>query len=421
MIKLISMIGRHHFGRLLCQGLAVLLAVALVDAIHPQTAEAEEGCPSGQLPSSPDPSSCMKRSAYTELPLDPSKPMVFEAVQMSMTTIFIQGIGTITADTPGRLEEFLKTSDAKMTRNIQLHSPGGDLTAGLKLGEIIRKAGYNTSIGRTMPLEGATETYTYKEAVCLAACAYAFLGGVTRSYDAKDRYGLPRPGAGGKSASGEEAERVSRIASYIERMGASQAILQQASDGSVKGDIYDVPVALGQQSRIIHDPSGEAEFRVESIKGSTVVRFDFSMREKTYRGMIRCLDRSAMLFIVDRNDSIPAELRTIKDARAEFIEGTGKTLQATASYSKSGSAGVMAFRIPEMSATSFAGDGLRLDNIFNTEIDRRLGASAGPVVRDELIDKMAWLDSVHAFAFSIKAANAQQTLPSVLQDCSNAQ
>ena len=419
MTKLISTIGRHRFRRLLCRGLAALLAAALLDASHPLTTKAEEGCPSGQLPSSPDPSSCMKRSVNTGLPLDPSKPMVFEAVQMSMTTIFIQGIGTITADTPGRFEEFLKTSDAKMTRNIQFHSPGGDLMAGLKLGEIIRKAGYNTSIGRAMPLDGVMETYTYKKAACVAACAYAFLGGVTRSYGAKDRYGLPR--AGGDSASGEQAERVSRIASYVERMGVSRAILEQASDGAGKGDIHDVPVALGQQSRIIHDPSGEAEFRVESIKDSPVVRFDFSMQEKSYRGMIRCLDRSATLFIVDRNDSIPAELRTIKDARAEFIDGTGKALQATASYSKNGNTGVMAFKIPEMSATSFAGDGLRLDNIFNTEIDQRLSASAGPVVRDELIDKMGWLDSVHAFAFSIRAANGQQTLPSVLRDCNNAQ
>jgi hypothetical protein len=335
--------------------------------------------------------------------------MVFEALQLSMTTIFIQAVGTITADTPGELEKFLKTEDARMTRNIDFHSLGGDLGAAIKLGEIIRKAGYNTAIGRSIPLDGPMENYAYKNPACVAACAFAFLGGVTRSYGSNDRYGLPQLNVAGPNA-GDETRQA---ANYLERMGVTPSILQTSSNASVEGDIFNVPVALGKQMQIIHDPSGETVFRIEDIKGGAVARFDFSMREKNYRGMLRCIDDKPTLFILDRDDSIPPDLRKIKDALAEFVDGRGKTLQSSASYTRNGAAGVMVFKIPDIAPTSFSGDGLRLDNIFNAEIEQRQASDS----RHGLNDKMAWLDNVMAFAFIIRASNGPATLPRVLEQC----
>jgi hypothetical protein len=331
-----------------------------------QTASAEEGCPPRQLPSSIDSAvPCKPLSKYTSLPLDPSKPMVFEAVQLSLTNIFIQALGTITADTPGEFEKFLKTEEAGMTRDIDFHSLGGDLSAGMKLGEMIRKAGYNTSIDRWIPLDGQMESYDYKNPACVAACALAFLGGVTRFYERDDRYGLPQLNVAEPKA-GDQARRA---AHYLERMGVNPSILQASSNASVEGDILNVPVPLGKRMKIIYDRSGEAEFRIEDSEGGAVARFDFSKREKNFRGVLRCIDGKATLFILDRNDSIPPDLRKIKDAAAEFVDGGGKTLQATASYARNGAAGAMVFKIPDIAATSFSGDGLRLDNIFNEDIE----------------------------------------------------
>lgn len=241
-----------------------------------QLASAEEGCPPRQLPSSIDSAEpCKPLSKYTSLPLDPSKPMVFEAVQLSLTNIFIQALGTITADTPGELEKFLKTEDARMTKNIYFHSLGGDLSAGMKLGEIIRKAGYNTLIDRWIPLDGM-EAYDYKNPASVAACALAFLGGVTRFYDKDDRYVLPQLSVAGPNP-GDQARRA---AHYLERMGVNPSILQASSNAVAEGDIFNVPAALGRQMKIIYDPSGETEFRLENSKGGAVARFDSTMREK---------------------------------------------------------------------------------------------------------------------------------------------
>jgi hypothetical protein len=49
-------------------------------------------------------------------------------------------------------------------------SPGGSLLPALKLGELIRAGGYNTSLGE----------------ICASACAYALIGGVNRYIAQKD-------------------------------------------------------------------------------------------------------------------------------------------------------------------------------------------------------------------------------------------
>jgi hypothetical protein len=304
--------------------LLVFIIVAFFNAHNVSIASAEEGCPSGLLPF-PTSEKCLKPSPYTKLPLDVSKPMVFEAIQISATIIYVQATGTITPDTPQAFQGFLQTDDARLSKQLDLHSPGGNLMAGLTLGEMIRKAGYNTSIGHSMPLDGAMNNYSYKNAVCASACAYAFLGGVSRSYGKNDLYGVHRFGSTGKPVSGDDAQLVSGIiANYIERMGASQAILQAASNASFEEDIVPVPVSLGERMRIIYDASGETVFQIEDIDGRAAAKFDFSMREKNFRGILRCIDRSNILIIIDRNDSIPGALQQLKNAPADFVDGLGK-------------------------------------------------------------------------------------------------
>jgi hypothetical protein len=348
----------------------IAFVIASANGTCLRSASAEQGCPAGQLPSGIEERACKKLAPDSKLPLDPSQPMVFEAMQASMTIIYIQGIGRITPDTPAKLEQFLKTDDARMTKSITLHSPDGDLMAGLKLGEIIRKAGYSTSIGRSVLLDEAMDIYDYPQGECISACALAFLGGITRSYDAKATYRLPRLDADGPAAGGEGTQ-MSKLAVYIKQMGANPEILQTASNMAAKDAAYHVPVAPAKQMGIIFDQSGQTEFRIGDIKGSPVVRFDFSMQEKKYRGMIRCVDSAITLYILDRGGSFPKYLQTVKGATAEFVDGTSQTLQATASYAKAGDADMMTFKIPSLTAASFSGEGLWLSDIRNQDIDRR--------------------------------------------------
>jgi hypothetical protein len=375
-------------------------------------AHAEEGCPPGQLPASEEEKACSRLSKYTRLPLDPSKPMVFEGIQASMTTIYVQAIGVITKDTPRKFKEFLKTGDAKMTRLLSLHSAGGDITAALELGELIRKARFNTLIGRSMPLDDpgrGMAAYDYKVSVCTAACAYAFLGGVTRSYRKTDVYGLPGPGSDGSASAADPQGFSASLATYIEKMGADPQVLQAAAGAPTGNKIFLVPVALGEKMNIIFDRSGEATFRPGTDGGRPVAKFDFTMAEKRFGGTIVCLEGVNRMVIEDRDNKIPPTLRQLRKAPAVLTDGTGQELEGFVTYAASGvlfiGHGAMIFGLPGLTATSFSDKGLALSSISDPENEKR---SAGNPV---------WDGEVMKFFFRIKAPNGAEILPSVLKGC----
>lgn len=403
---------QRPFQRRTGKFLIAVLAVVLLGAAGLKTAHTEEGCPAGMLPA-PMKNGCNNLSKHTELPLDPSKPMVFEAMQSSMTTIYVQAIGTITNDTPEQFQKFLKTDDAKMTRILSFHSAGGDVTAGQELGEMIRQARFNTLVGRSMPLDNpddVTATYDFKTAVCTSACAYAFLGGVTRKYGKTEIYGLPRLGVAGNSLSGADPQLVSAsLSRYIEKMGADPQVLQAAADAPPKNKIFRVPVALGQKMNIIYDKSGQTAFRVEAVGGRPVAKFDFTMAEKRFGGEIACVDGSNRLLVIDRDDTIRPALHQLKKAPAILADGTGQQLEGFATYRAASSPGAgdggMAFTLPSLTETAFSGSGLELSEISN------------PGSKTESVDDLIWSGDVMAFYFRIKAMNGAETLPSVLKDC----
>jgi len=57
----------------------------------------------------------------------------------SGTPVWIDAIGTIDVDTPARFQAFLESGHASGRERIELNSPGGNLSAGLKLGRMIRE------------------------------------------------------------------------------------------------------------------------------------------------------------------------------------------------------------------------------------------------------------------------------------------
>ena len=389
-----------------------LLLILLV--LAPGSALAEEGCPAGQLKGLNE--TCTKLSERTKLPLDETKPMRFEAVQVSMMMIHVQATGTITEDTPDEFERVLKSDEASYSKDLHLHSLGGNLMAGLRLGEMIRKAGMNTMVGRSIPLEGITNIFSYDSATCASACAYAFLGGVTRDYGDRDFFGLHRFGVDGKAISGDDAQVISSIISaYIQRMGIDQAVLRAAASAPFENGVYRLPVALAKRMRVISGQSGETTFNVEDVDGRTVIRFEFNKRERRYAGSLMCDEGSKFLTIMDVDDVIPQSLRQASNFPARFIDGAGRTLNGLVSYFKNPKLGFLIFSIPDLTKQSFAGEGLKLDDIANPAIDRRAKGKVGAT--PEMIALMNWVGDVQQFSFQISAANSVNTVPLVLRDC----
>jgi hypothetical protein len=86
--------------------------------------------------------------------------------------------GEITAETPKQFVKFLADKNYNVT--IYLNSPGGDLMAGIKLGELIREKGFSTGVGTSVPEPINPMFRRIAGGKCVSACAYAFLGGVSR-------------------------------------------------------------------------------------------------------------------------------------------------------------------------------------------------------------------------------------------------
>ncbi|MDM8566403.1 hypothetical protein QUF74_12240 [Candidatus Halobeggiatoa sp. HSG11] len=99
----------------------------------------------------------------------------------ALEALWIAAIGVIEEDTP----EKFKQSIADGTK-IVLHSPGGNLVAGIKLGRQIRTQRLNTFIANSINNpenrgpSGGNPHNDFAPGKCLSACAYAFLGGVDR-------------------------------------------------------------------------------------------------------------------------------------------------------------------------------------------------------------------------------------------------
>ena len=106
---------------------------------------------------------------------------------------YILAIGAITQETPNDFLEFI--SKNKYIYNVHFHSLGGDLGAGLRLGNLIREAGFDTVVGGNyekveIKSNGKHFYDLVTESICVSACAYAFLGGVTRTINSDGAYGV---------------------------------------------------------------------------------------------------------------------------------------------------------------------------------------------------------------------------------------
>ena len=116
------------------------------------------------------------------------RPMTFsEATSKgnSGVSFWVAATGQIGPETPAKFQEFLDTNGIAGGQLV-LHSPGGNLAAGLELGQIIRDYGFTTHIGRT---RRTIDTYDkpcdtwfdgVEGGICASSCAYAFLGGKER-------------------------------------------------------------------------------------------------------------------------------------------------------------------------------------------------------------------------------------------------
>ena len=98
--------------------------------------------------------------------------------------------GDITDETPTAFQNFIAENGTPYL--IVLNSPGGNLVAGIQLGQMIRDTGATTEIGETVPEtdQGLEKWRKILPGICASACAYSFIGGVERFVDREGKLGV---------------------------------------------------------------------------------------------------------------------------------------------------------------------------------------------------------------------------------------
>jgi len=172
----------------------------------------------------------------------------------------ILAVGQIDQQTPEQFKAIAK--DFPQGSWVMLSSPGGNVVSAMRMGQHIREAGLNTTIGST----------DYSPPNCLSSCAYAFAGGVSRSLPEGSKYGIHQFRGKDKALSEDEAQKISAtLAAYLDVMGVDRHLLDYAQvTTSEKMSV----LSLAQAKLLKVDNTGQSPYprwRLEATANSQLV------------------------------------------------------------------------------------------------------------------------------------------------------
>ncbi|MER5170661.1 hypothetical protein [Thioclava kandeliae] len=169
-----------------------------------------------------------------------AKDMTFEMLYQNHTNMIVAE-GAITSETPDAFQAFLDANPFDgFSLVMALSSDGGSLFGGLRLGQMIREAGLDTTVERHPidPVSGKPTDETANGG-CFSACGIAFLGGVRRSVGEGSRLGFHQFSSAGGSFMKEDSVYITESATqlmgatvlgYIMEMGARPDLFSQLSE-----------------------------------------------------------------------------------------------------------------------------------------------------------------------------------------------
>lgn len=155
------------------------------------------------------------------------KEMAFRMIYNNHTNVIVAD-GEITGDTPRVFQRFLDTDPFDgFNFEIHLNSPGGNLIAGMTLGNMIRELGLKSDV---IAYNGEIDM----PGGCMSACALAYIGGSSRSIGEGSRLGFHQ-----FSSSGGYGERVVRLnQAEIETQMLSGLVQQYIISMGVSGELF---------------------------------------------------------------------------------------------------------------------------------------------------------------------------------------
>ena len=231
---------------------------------------------------------------------------------------WVSAQGVIAPDTPKVFREFYSKEVYPRKYNILINSTGGNLLAGMELGEIFREKNLRVIVAETYHTETDSKIWPIisgaKNGVCISACTFALMGGGAREihgdsiigfhqyFDpSSENYSPERIIINNQSLSLEQIVSA-QISSYLSRMGISQDVMLISS---TKGP--NEYIALNRESLQqlnILTGQGMAPFTVQ-LMGNGIIAISENLDEsrpfKTFKTY--CIDPNIRIFEITINNA----------------------------------------------------------------------------------------------------------------------
>lgn len=184
--------------------------------------------------------------------------------------------GTLDSEAPNRLAALLSAGDYPET--VVFDSPGGSLVAGIKLGRLIRANGLNTVVESAYSEERYKEAGAQPELVelaadvsCYSACAYAFMGGVSRTLGEDARIGVHQfYGMESTSSESNAQIAVATLSQYMLSMGIDRDLLDVASFTD-SAEVLVIPHTSAQNYNLDNQSPALGEWKLKALSDGTLL------------------------------------------------------------------------------------------------------------------------------------------------------
>jgi hypothetical protein len=197
--------------------------------------------------------------------------MTFEGVPPKPELAFITGnawvlyaSGPIDEDAARRLEAYLTSHHVPLRSHIYLDSPGGNLSAGMELGRVIRKYELTTDVGART--SGAPTRHDVAPGGCFSSCALAFLGGRFRYLMKDSHYGVHRFAFRNPAPNGVDIAQMASaaIVQYLRDLDIDTRLFTFASSAG-ESEIFEPTRSQLKELNVVNDGETRATWTIESI------------------------------------------------------------------------------------------------------------------------------------------------------------
>lgn len=205
--------------------------------------------------------------------------------------------GPIDPGAPERLQKLIAANQLPPMSVLYLNSPGGNLFAGMKLGQLLRKNGFFTQVMKRGPSESAGGSRGPIPGVCLSACTLTYIGGVFRWLDPKAIYGVHRF-FGSNSFDADAAQVTSAaVVQYIRDMGVDPDLFAEMTKAG-RDEINVLARGRLESLGVVNNGAERTRWSIESTGTAMYLKGERNTQYGINKFLLVCTQGDLSLYVI---------------------------------------------------------------------------------------------------------------------------